>query len=908
MIGKTLLHYRIIEKIGEGGMGVVYKALDTHLDRAVAVKVLPPEKVADPERKRRFVQEAKAASALNHPNIITVYDIASADGLDFIVMEYVDGQTLDRLVGRRGMKLENALDCAVQIADGLARAHAAGIVHRDLKPSNILVTHDGRAKILDFGLAKLVEEPEAGQLGPTATIKEAEKPRTEEGFIMGTAAYMSPEQAEGRKVDPRSDIFSFGAVLYEMLTGQRAFSRESRISTLAAILREEPKPAGELNDSLPQDIERVLVRCLRKDPSRRWQTMSDLKVALQDLKEDSESGKLKAVAAGIKPRKRPLPVIAAAALVLIGVGAVLFRLLFFKPKGPVEYETSRLTFDSGFSGMPTISLDGSLVAYASDRSGDGMLDIWVQQVAGGQPLRLTDDPADDTSPSFAPDGSKIAFKSGRDGGGIYIIDALGGEARRIAERGDCPRFSPDGSLIAYLDIPASLETRLIKIYLVSPQGGAPRPFLPEFCVLAWETGSAPVWSPDGKSLLFYGWRVGDPASEDWWVAPVDGGPPVRTGAFKNLSLSIFVTYPIGWAGSDVYFISGSTVEGINIFRTPIEPGSWAIRGPAEPVSFGPGMKNYASVTRDGRIVFANISVIMGPWSLAAKPDEGFISGEPRKITEDLMPAFDSSLSLDGSKIAFITFGSLRTASVEVRVKDLKSGRETSIPMQGEFSLNKRPRLSSDGSVLAYQDTVSDVNRTYIISGGSTAGREICQSCQMICFYSDAHYVLVAGRRNELFRLNVESGEKIPVLAVESGFIADATLSPDDCWISFLVGKPDGRAAICLAPLGTAPVSEKESILVCEDDHCLRSPKWSPNGRLLYYLSERDGSCCLYAQRLDPASKRPVGGAISVYHAHQARFRLNFPPGSGTIGIARDKIIFHVSEITGNIYLAKPNKS
>jgi hypothetical protein len=584
--------------------------------------------------------------------------------LDFIVMEYVDGQTLDRLVGRRGMKLENALDCAVQIADGLARAHAVGIVHRDLKRSNILVTHDGRAKILDFGLAKLIEEPEAGQPEPTATIKEAEKPRTEEGFIMGTAAYMSPEQAEGRKVDPRSDIFSFGAVLYEMLTGQRAFSRESRISTLAAILREEPKPAGELNDSLPQDIERVLVRCLRKDPSRRWQTMSDLKVALQELKEDSESGKLKAVAAGIKPKKRPLPVIAAAALVLIDVGAVLFRLLFFKPKGPVEYETTRLTFDSGFSGMPTISPDGSLVAYASDRSGDGMLDIWVQQVAGGQPLRLTDDPADDTSPSFAPDGSKIAF---------------------------------------------------------------------------------------------------------------------------------------------------------------------------------------------------------------------------------------------------ITYGSLRTARVEVRVKDLKSGRETSIPTQGEFSLNKRPRLSPDGSVLAYQDAVSDVNRTYLVSEGSTAGREICQSCQMACFYSDAHYALVAGRRNELLRLNVESVEKIPVLAVASGFVADAALSPDDRWISFLVGKPDGWAAIYLAPLGTALVSEKESILVCEDDHCLRSPKWSPNGRLLYYLSERDGSCCLYAQRLDPASKRPVGGAIGVYHAHHGRFRLNFPPGIGTIGIARDKIIFHASDMTGNIYLAKPNK-
>ena len=310
------------------------------------------------------------------------------------------------------------------------------------------------------------------------------------------------------------------------------------------------------------------------------------------------------------------------------------------------------------------------------------------------------------------------------------------------------------------------------------------------------------------------------------------------------------------------------------------------------------------MTRDGRILFANVSAIMGPWSLAARPDEGSVSGEPRKVMEDLMPALDFSLSRDGSKIAFVSYGSLRTARVAVRVKDLKNGRETSIPTQGEF-LNKRPRLSPDGSVLAYQNTVSDKNRTYLVSGGSTAGREVCESCPIVCLFSDANYALVAGRRNELLRLNVGSGERIPVLTVESGIIFDAGLSPDDRWIGFIVGKPDGRVALNAAPLGPAPVSEKDSILVCEDGHYLGSPKWSPNGRFLYYLSERDGCCCLYAQRLDPVSKRPVGGAIGVYHAHQARFRLNFPPGNGTLGIASDKIVFQVSNMTGNIYLAMP---
>ncbi|MBM3295515.1 MAG: hypothetical protein FJY82_13480 [Candidatus Aminicenantes bacterium] len=340
-----LLHYRLLEKIGEGGMGAVYKAFDTHLDRHVAIKVLPAEKTADLERRQRFVQEAKAASALRHPSIVVVHDIAEDRGVHFIVMEYVEGQTLDRLIGRKGIKLHETLGYAVQIADGLAKAHAAGIVHRDLKPTNIMVMPDGQVKILDFGLAKLVEDAEIPAHGPTRTFVEGERPRTEEGFVLGTAAYMSPEQAEGRKVDARTDIFSFGVVLYEMLTGQKAFHRETKVGTLAAILHDEPPPASRVNESLPADIEPILGRCLRKDPQRRWQSMSDLKVVLLDLKEDSESGKL-----------RP-------------------------PAAPAaEFEQVRLTFDLGLTALPAVSPDGNTLAYSSDRAGEKNSDIWGQRL------------------------------------------------------------------------------------------------------------------------------------------------------------------------------------------------------------------------------------------------------------------------------------------------------------------------------------------------------------------------------------------------------------------------------------------------------------------------------------------------------------------------------------------------
>lgn len=308
MVGSTISHYRVLEKLGEGGMGVVYKAKDTHLDRLVAIKLLPAERVADPERKRRFIQEAKAASALNHPNIITIYDIDQADGLHFIAMEYVAGKTLDQLIGRKGLKLSETLKCAIQVADALATAHAAGIVHRDLKPANIMVTEKGLVKVLDFGLAKLTE-PASGDEGGTLTDR-GDAPRTEEGAILGTIAYMSPEQAEGKKVDARSDIFSFRSVLYEMITGRRAFRGETRLSTQSAILKEEPQPISSIVEESPRELERIVARCLRKDPGRRFQHMGDVEIALEELKEESDSGKLTTAAARISPGgrwKRAIP-------------------------------------------------------------------------------------------------------------------------------------------------------------------------------------------------------------------------------------------------------------------------------------------------------------------------------------------------------------------------------------------------------------------------------------------------------------------------------------------------------------------------------------------------------------------------------------------------------------------------
>jgi serine/threonine protein kinase len=364
LIGQTVSHYRIIEKLGGGGMGVVYKAEDTRLHRNVALKFLPETLAKDPQALARFQREAQAASALNHPNICTIHDVGEENGRAFIAMEYVAGKTLDQWIGHKRLRLSEALKYAIQIADALAAAHADGIVHRDLKPSNLIVSDSGLLKVLDFGLAKLSEKAASG-VGETETLG-VPASGTEEGTIVGTIAYMSPEQAEGKKVDSRSDIFSFGSVMYEMVTGKCAFRADSKLSTLSAILKDEPKPMSSLMPDVPRELEKVISRCLRKDPARRFQHMDDLKVALLDLKEESESGKLQGVAElGGRGRSKSLLGWAAGliVLILIAAGGLWLRFFHRAANSGTPPRIVPLTSHAGNECCPSFSADGNQVAF-----------------------------------------------------------------------------------------------------------------------------------------------------------------------------------------------------------------------------------------------------------------------------------------------------------------------------------------------------------------------------------------------------------------------------------------------------------------------------------------------------------------------------------------------------------------
>ena len=496
-------------------MGVVYRARDRQLDRVVALKLLPAAKVAEADSKRRFVQEAQAASALSHPNIVTIYGIDEVDGTDFIAMELIAGAPLDRLIPRQGLPLTTALRYAVQIADALAAAHAAGIVHRDLKPTNVMVTPSGLVKVLDFGLAKLSEDAARAATANRETAANARTPGTDKGVIVGTVAYMSPEQAEGRPVDGRSDVFSFGAVLYEMVTGRKAFQGDSRLATLSAILRDEPASVSQIVRDVPKELERVLARCLRKDAARRFQHMADVKVALEELNEESESGRLLPTPSLAQPEargewRRRLIWAGGLLSVLVVVAALT---VWFRRTSVTSTTTDLaavpLTTYPGFEYSPSFSPDGTQVAFSWNGESQDNLDIYVKLVGPGPPpLRLTTNPANDSTPAWSPDGRFIAFQRAVPGGRslVLLVAPTGGPERTVGVGQVSPNVSRIPSTIAWT--PDSLSLLVINqdgpgrpegVFLL-PLDGHEKTRLTSPPPGSWD--AFPALSPDGRTLAF----------------------------------------------------------------------------------------------------------------------------------------------------------------------------------------------------------------------------------------------------------------------------------------------------------------------------------------------------------------------------------------------------------------------
>jgi serine/threonine protein kinase len=893
MIGRNLRHFQILETLGEGGMGIVYKARDTHLDRLVAIKVLPADKVSDPERRRRFVQEAKAASALNHPNIITIHDIDSDGDVTYMVMEYVPGQTLGQWIRSHKRNLSDTLRYAVQIADALTAAHGAGIIHRDLKPGNVMIAgaedRPGSVKVLDFGLAKLVEPSSPGEA--TVTVAAGERPKTTEGTIVGTAAYMSPEQAEGKVTDHRSDIFSFGSMLYEMLTGRRPFHGETTISTLSAILRVEPKPVSEIVPNLPHELERIVGRCLRKDPGKRFQHADDLRIALEELKEESESGRLTPVHTGAAARSSRWSIYAMGILLLVAAaGAAWWTMRTPASKNLSGSVLKQLTFDPGLTTDPTFWPEGKLIAYASDRTG-GNLDLWVQQLDSGEARRLTTNEADDREPNFSPDGSRIAFRSEREGGGIWVVSTIGGQERKIANNGHHPRFSPDGQWIAYwIGTPDERRfTGPTEIHVVPSTGGPARRLVPDF-----PGARNPVWSPDGKRLMF--WGGNGVSGVDWWVVPLDSGPPVRTGAAKALAeQKIRYWAPSAWVGDRVYF-SAALGDSTNLWQVTLNPRTFLVSGTAERLTSGSGLELYAAVSGK-QAVFASLNENIDIWSLPIDTNQAKVLGEPRRITEELAPNVNSSISHDGTRVVF---ASARMGKTDVVVRDLAGGQETVLASAAD--IGPYPRISGDGSQVAYSAGPNRKLTTYVVAARGGVARKVCDECQLRTWAHNGNRLVITAANGDNGFLDVATGAREIFLP---GDQAAPRTSWDDRWIAFYSPTAEGRTRMWIAPVRTPGLVEKREWIPISDGSSWEVvPEFSPDGKLLYFISQRDGFRCQWAQRLDAATKKPLGTPFAIHHHHRARLSPAYAQfGTVANSVARDKIAFTMGERTGNIWLA-----
>jgi eukaryotic-like serine/threonine-protein kinase len=852
-------------------MGDVYLAQDITLDRDVALKVLPPALADNPDRRARFTREAKAVAALNHPNIVTLYSVEEAAGIHFITMELVKGKTLAEMLPTKGFVLGTFFEIAIPVVDAVAAAHRRGIAHRDLKPANIMVSEDGRVKVLDFGLAtatpQLLNRDGNEVLTRSATL---------EGHIVGTPAYMSPEQAEGKTVDARSDIFSLGVVFYEMVTGERPFGGDTPASIVSSILKDTPRSVSQLQPAIPRELARLVHRCLAKDPLSRFQSAIDLRHGLEETKQDVDSGDVPST----RPRthespraRRMVPALAAAALVAITAAVWLLRNRESVPAAPRLQNAVQVTSALDVESYPTWSPDGVRVAYQMGRAGYNFIgdhDIWVAQLGGGEPVNLTkDQPSNDRMPSWSPDGREIAFFSDRDGSwGLYTMAAIGGQPRSILSlpgidnlNWSAPQWvrggtqllvsvrqggdnvvivvslhtlettrvalpshdgnfiwdlsvNPDGRRFAYAEGGRG-GTEVTRLWTIPASGGAP---------VALTDGRtnvrSPTWSRDGRKVFYISNRGG---SMDLWQQVVaDDGRPIGEPLAVTNGLGIR-SAAFSPDGKHLAYARGAWVA--NVFRVPVladRPATWAN---AQQVTSERAYIEFVDVSPDGALLAVS-SDRHGNQDLWLLPSAG---GEMTQLTTDLTPDWNPRWSPDGREIAFYGY---RSGNRDIWVMPSRGGPARQLTSNPARDSN--PTWSPDGHEIAFQSGRAQGSGIWIVDAKGSDARFVTAN-DPAEWSPDGHGFVVV-RQEKLYRVAKDGGE--PVLlspTVEHAY--SLRFSRDGRWIYYsVIGGPREQQDFWKLSLNDGTISRVTRL---EGRRGNIGDNFATDGRYLYFTWRED---------------------------------------------------------------------
>jgi len=909
--GSSLGAYENLQLIGAGGMGEVYRGHDTRLGRDVAIKVLPDAFIHDPERLARFEREARLLASLNHPNIGSIYGLEESGGMRFLVLELVPGETLAERIAAiseprasasgqsrhrsQTLGIEDSLEICRQITEALEAAHEKGIIHRDLKPANIKVTPEGKVKVLDFGLAKAFTTDESSpNLTMSPTLTGASR---QSGVILGTAAYMSPEQARGKPLDKRTDIWSFGCVLYECLTGQRPFAGETVSDSIAAILGRDPD-WQDLPRGTPSRIKDLLQRCLRKDRDRRLHDIADARIEIEEaLESPSEVPSVSApltVEQDFRPRRRIHPWVTLA-LAAVAIGAVAVAVWsFYRPAQPGVTEvpttgkTSQITTSSSLDLFPTLSPDGSSLAYSSDRSGN--FEIYVKQLtSGGREIQLTSDGEQNFQPAWSADGQRIAYYK-KNRGGIWLMPALGGIPRQLTDFGSRPAWSRDGSQIAFQSDPLTdvgvtsfAAMPPSTIWVVPLQGGQPRQ-ITKAGIPPGGHGS-PCWSPDGKRIVFVTSDIS--LSEVWSVT--DAGQDVK----RILHGKRFMDPVFTPDGQYIYY-GAATRDRYGLWRAPIDPASGDPRGePVEIKDTGSTTFRNLAVSGDGkRLACSAVSMNNNLWSVPVSPRSGEATGAPKALTSDT--SFRKSwpmFSPDGRRIVFNGIRLGASTDLWRLDADGKNPVQLMADLSGP-SLNLVGWLPGGNQVVFWSNRAGiwKLLSTDVDTGRETLVLDVTGVVQMDVarLSPDGKHVVFNSNRSgtiNVWTLPLSGGQPRQ-LTFDKELAGFACWSPDGKFLAFEV-KRGGDTHIAIMPSGGGPVTQ-----LTFDRGQSWTYSWSPDGDKIAFAGFRNGFWNVWWVSRSTKKQQQV----TNYSALNEYMRY---PAWSPLG---NQIVFEKAETTGNIWL------